>query len=177
MVQFGIKAMQPISPGQNLLGHLGNAVGGAGEAKRRVVEGAQDAALKKAQTDYYSGRSTYYANKGALGGLTANQVLMQQWRENLQWKDIFNKNLLLMGYDISTLTPEERVQLEEKTNDEFLTIFPERLADVAAAKSGGTLATSSVAPAEGTKYSIGDIIDYPDGRPSVTLTAEGWVPL
>ncbi|HEY0724516.1 MAG TPA: hypothetical protein VGD41_11100, partial [Pyrinomonadaceae bacterium] len=35
LMQFGISLMQPIAPGQNTLGHVGEALGSAGEAVAR----------------------------------------------------------------------------------------------------------------------------------------------
>ncbi len=73
MIQFGIKAMQPVSPGQSTMGHLANAIGAGGEAKQRVVEGQTERSYKQAQTDLLTNRSNFYA-KG--GGMTAYQQAM-----------------------------------------------------------------------------------------------------
>ena len=50
LMQFGISLMQPISPGQNTLGHVGEALGSAGEAvaRKRAIDLKEQEAASKA---------------------------------------------------------------------------------------------------------------------------------
>lgn len=88
MVQFGIKAMQPIAPGQSLMGHLGNAVGAAGEAKQKVTQTRTDEALKAAQTAYYGQRTNTLASGG---GITAYQRLQWAAKQDEAYNEILDQ--------------------------------------------------------------------------------------
>lgn len=116
LVQFGIKMLQPTPVGQTTLGQLGNAVGAAGEAKQRVIEGETDRQLKQSQTDYYSGRSQYYAK----GGLTPSQLLNAQWRASNEYNDILKNVMITHGaLTIADLTPEEQAQVLSEADQQY----------------------------------------------------------
>lgn len=48
MMQFGLNMMQPMAPGQNFIGHLGQSIGSAGEAGDRYTSG--EIARRKQET-------------------------------------------------------------------------------------------------------------------------------
>ena len=146
LIQFGIKALQPISPGQTPIGHLANAVGEAGEARTRNIEQTADAEMKRAQTDYYSGRTTYLQNGGARGQLTANQIQNAAWRQGEAYGEILDNIVTFQfgKFAWAELSPEEQTQAIVQADNELKTKHPELM-------QGGTGAApslgASVAPA------------------------------
>ena len=126
LIQFGIKALQPISPGQSPMGHLANALGEAGEARSRNIAETADTEMKRAQTDYYSGRSAYYASGGPRGGLTASQLLNAQWRERQEYADLLGE-VLMSQYrvmDLSQLPPEQQQEALTATDSRMSQLYP-----------------------------------------------------
>ena len=125
LIQFGIKALQPISPGQSPMGHLANALGEAGEARSRNIAETADAEMKRAQTDYYSGRSTYYASGGPRGGLTAYQQAQLQIKQDARMEEVLDQVAFqhggVMGW--ATLDPEKLTEVVAIAQNRFRELY------------------------------------------------------
>lgn len=116
MMQFGIKAMQPISPGQSVLGHIGNAIGAAGEAKQKVKATRLDEDYKRAQIAAAEGRADYYAS--GRGSLTAYQQMMLEYRNNTAVRAAMDDIVLMGDYGVlsaAELPPDQFAQLYAAT--------------------------------------------------------------
>jgi hypothetical protein len=94
LIQFGIKALQSVSPGQSTMGHIANAIGAAGEAKQRVVEGQTERRYKDAQTQLLESRGDFYKSGG---GLTAYQQAMMDARNDTRILEGMKDYLLYGG--------------------------------------------------------------------------------
>ncbi|MGH7472620.1 MAG: hypothetical protein ACREJW_01650, partial [Candidatus Methylomirabilales bacterium] len=89
LLQFGIAAMQPVGFGQNLAGHLGQAIGAGAEASGRVTEqerkkrketfAEEEALFTRGQTERRTAAAEARAKRvGRGGGFTRSQQLTHQ---------------------------------------------------------------------------------------------------
>ena len=161
-IQFGIKAMQPVSPGQSIMGHIGNALGSAGEAKQRVTQSRTDEALKRAQTDYYGQRTNTLATGG---GLTAAARLNWMVKQDAAYGEIldqvaFNTYGKLGWADLDPTTLAEAEALAKNLYAQRYGKAPPEMADPALAGGTPSLGATTAAPAvtrtdtQGRKWTI-----------------------
>jgi len=94
LMQFGVNMLQPIAPGQNLIGQIGEAIGAGGEAADRY-QASQNALLQKQQelqtaqstaaseAALREAQGTYYRETGSARQLIAQVRQMDPKQRNL----------------------------------------------------------------------------------------------
>ena len=169
MIQFGIKAMQPISPGQSVMGHIGNAIGAAGEAKQRVTQTRTDTRAKEAQTNYYEGRNEYYSG----GRLTANQELLWAAKQDANYGEILDGVAFNMGgiNGISDLTSEQLAEAKAQTDQ----IYRQRYRKEPPSPGATAAPSLGEAIAPPPQYPVGTVLRNSTTGETSTLTNDGWV--
>lgn len=135
VVQAGLNMMQPIGVGQSVLGHMAQAVGAGGEAKRRNLDENVDRELKTAQSDYYSGRA---ANTGSL---TPAQIMASDDRTKAAYSKVLMEELSA----IDPLDPASALADLRKDPKAFAA-FMQNVSQLYQASQQGPNLTSQIAP-------------------------------
>lgn len=186
LMQFGVSLMQPMGFGQNVAGHVGQAVGSVGEMatrrgemERRDREADSKAELRASQANLAESRA---ANAGVSAGRAADRLDMA--RERLAFdKYRFNTSTLVrlqgayqraiekLNADNNLLPPDQRKPIP--TFQDFVRSNPQLAAGIGMGTGGGETedGAAPAAPASPSRPrpKIGDVIRgfrYKGGDPS-----------
>jgi hypothetical protein len=194
LLQIGLGLMQPMAQGQTTLGHIGQAVGGGGEALHRIQE--EDVKQQKADDALtIAEQRMQLAQQRADRGLTPYQTEMlkrhdiasgraeaasQRGERRLDWQMQSDKRKALATDVANAIEARDSLTLDEKDPEKMrwagkssTQIRQELKAEQDAASGGGgaPAATSAVPPPE--KREANKV--YPTPKGNLKWTGTGWV--